>query len=121
MIWLKNGAAVWLGGAIGSLSRASLMMLFPISGAAVTLIVNLVGSFTLAFFNAWWSRPHWPRSVQLGIGVGFCGGFTTMSTFAYDAYVFESGLVSYYVAAMVIGGIGSCYLGHMFGRRLANC
>ncbi|CAM2844227.1 protein crcB homolog [Legionella steigerwaltii] len=53
-----------------------------------TLIVNLTGSFILGFFMAWTLErveidPRW----RLFVAVGFCGGYTTFSSFSYETYM----------------------------------
>ncbi|MCW8408609.1 fluoride efflux transporter CrcB [Legionella sp. PATHC035] len=53
-----------------------------------TFIVNLTGSFILGFFMTWTLErvevdPRW----RLFIAVGFCGGYTTFSSFSYESYV----------------------------------
>ena len=51
-----------------------------------TLSVNLLGSFGLAFFAAWFSaRLDLPPQLRLLLGAGFFGAFTTFSTFASDS------------------------------------
>lgn len=50
-----------------------------------TLIVNVSGSFILGFFLAWTSErvlasPHW-RPL---IAVGFCGAYTTYSSYGFE-------------------------------------
>ena len=52
-----------------------------------TLAINLTGSFVLGFFLTWTSErvladPRW----RLMIAVGFCGGYTTFSSYAYETF-----------------------------------
>jgi fluoride exporter len=52
-----------------------------------TLLVNFTGSFVLGFFFAWTtdrliSDSRW----RLFVAVGFCGGYTTFSSFAYESF-----------------------------------
>ncbi|STY28218.1 protein crcB homolog [Legionella wadsworthii] len=53
-----------------------------------TFIVNLTGSFILGFFLAWTMErvevdPRW-RSF---VAIGFCGAYTTFSSFTYETYM----------------------------------
>jgi len=49
-----------------------------------TLVVNVTGSFVLGFivgFALYHSFADTPRAI---LGTGFCGAYTTFSTFAYE-------------------------------------
>ena len=58
-----------------------------------TLFINIVGSFVVGFFLIWSSEralvdPRW----RLFVVVGFCGGFTTFSSYAFETMTyFEQG------------------------------
>lgn len=58
-----------------------------------TLIINVTGSLVLGFFLAWTTErvlvdPKW----RLLLAVGFCGSYTTFSSFAYETIAyFEQG------------------------------
>ncbi len=58
-----------------------------------TLVINVTGSFVVGFFMIWATErvlldPRW----RLLIVVGFCGAFTTFSSFAFETMsYFEQG------------------------------
>lgn len=58
-----------------------------------TLFINVTGSFVVGFFVIWASErvlldPRW----RLLVVVGFCGAFTTFSSFAFETMAyFEQG------------------------------
>ena len=58
-----------------------------------TLVINVVGSFIVGFFMIWATErvlldPRW----RLLIVIGFCGAFTTFSSFAFETMAyFEQG------------------------------
>ena len=58
-----------------------------------TLFINITGSFIVGFFMIWSSErvlldPRW----RLLVVIGFCGAFTTFSSFAFETMAyFEQG------------------------------
>jgi CrcB protein len=64
-----------------------------------TLAVNVTGSFVLAAFLAWTTeRVLADPAYRLVVAVGFCGAYTTFSSFAFETVrLFEQG---HYWAAM---------------------
>jgi len=67
----------WLAGFVQSASQSS----FPLG----TLSVNVLGSFVVGLVMALsLDRGMVPANVRLFLATGFCGGFTTMSTFSYE-------------------------------------
>ena len=89
-----------------------------------TLTVNVSGSLLLGGFLGWASRrmPH--PSWSLVLAVGFCGAYTTFSTFGYELFsMLQSrsvGLTVAYVAASVLVGLGAVALGWVAGQALAG-
>lgn len=90
--FMKQVIFVGIGGFFGAISRyivskntTGIFGIFPIG----TLIVNVVGSFILAFiyYSALESKLVTPEVRSL-LGVGFIGAFTTMSTFSYETFRF---------------------------------
>jgi CrcB protein len=59
-----------------------------------TFLINVGGSFALGMLGAILAQRTVPNAdaLRLAIGVGFCGGFTTFSTFEYETHaLFEDG------------------------------
>lgn len=82
ILWISLGAA--LGANLRyfvAQQLARLTTAFPYG----TLVVNVTGSFLLGFFLTWTTErviadPRW----RLAVAVGFCGGYTTYSSFAFE-------------------------------------
>jgi fluoride exporter len=75
--------ARWVGGVVEGR--------FPLG----TLLVNVFGSFVLGFLGALLTERTVPNAdtLRLAIGVGFCGSFTTFSTFEHETHaLFEDGV-----------------------------
>ena len=109
-----------LGGAIGSISRYGMQTIvysyYPFTFPLGTFIVNIVGSILIGSFYALAERgniltPEW----RLFLTTGFCGGFTTFSTFAYENMnLMRTGEFLYsglYISGSVFLGIAGVYLG----------
>ena len=82
--------AISLGAIIGANARywmsRSALRLFGQTFPYGTLAINVLGSFILGFFMIWTMErvmvdPRW----RLLIAVGFCGGFTTFSSYAFES------------------------------------
>ena len=77
-----------LGGALGSVARYWIALwALPISRTLPwgTILINVAGSFLIAFFGTLTlqsGRHPLPETARLFVMVGFCGGFTTFSSFS---------------------------------------
>ena len=73
---LLGTALVGVGGALGAVSRHAVGL--RVEGRRSVVLVNALGSFALGAVSA---API-PSAAALLFGVGFCGAFTTFSSFA---------------------------------------
>lgn len=68
-----------------------------------TLTVNVIGSFVLGVVLGGAAAGGVPDAVVAGLGIGFCGGLTTYSTFSYETVrLAESGSGRYAVANVLV-------------------
>ena len=111
---LKLLALAFVGGAIGSALRYAVGL--QLDDLAALVAVNAFGTFALGFLNAR-KRPEWVTNL---FGIGFAGGFTTMSGVSVLLTTVTLGslipLVAY-VAAMIFAGIFSYWLGQAIGKE----
>ena len=83
VLWIALGAA--LGANLRYAVNRLTLKLVSASVPYGTLIVNVTGSFALGFFLAWTSErvladPRWRPLVA----VGFCGAYTTYSSYSFE-------------------------------------
>lgn len=79
---------VGAGGALGAVGRY-LLGLLPVKAESgfpyITLGINVIGAFCIGLIIAAAARiPGFDNRMLLFLKVGFCGGFTTFSTFSYE-------------------------------------
>ena len=83
---------VLLGGAIGSLARylasTAVMNRYPGRFPLGTLIVNVTGCFLIGAIMTSLTQKTAPHpNWRLFLVVGFLGGYTTFSSFAWETYI----------------------------------
>ena len=110
---------IGLGGAAGAFLRYQLgvwllnrtTLRFPLG----TFICNLSGSILLGILLALHQKSAITDTLWLLTGVGFCGAFTTFSTFGYEVTTLLSnkkyGVAMIYITSSVILGLIGAYLG----------
>jgi CrcB protein len=119
-----NYVYVGIGGLIGTVARYAVSSLavarfgsgFPVG----TFFINVSGSFLLGLFVAVLAARGSADGWRLFLTVGFCGGYTTFSTYSLETLsLLQSGrpglALLYFAGGPVLGVLGA-YLGLSFGR-----
>jgi len=125
---MKTAVLVALGGAAGALSRygigrwaaASLGTAFPWG----TLAVNTAGCLLIGLVLGLSASKHLiTKEVQVLLATGFCGGFTTFSSFAIELLAQgragSMGKAAFYLGLSVLLGLGSAGLGLWLARLMS--
>ena len=117
--------AISLGAVVGAnlrygMSRIALRVLGPVFPYG-TLAINVLGSFLVGFFVIWTTErvmvdPRW----RLLVVVGFCGGYTTFSSYAFETMAFlETGQWALMTANFLANNLLAC-LAALAGMGLAR-
>lgn len=114
---------IGLGGFLGAISRflvskytTQMLGSFPLG----TLIVNVTGSFILAFISySVIFGKNIPTDFRSFLGIGFIGAYTTMSTFSFETMRFlDQGEYGYFFLNIVLN-LGLCLSAIVLGRYTA--
>jgi fluoride exporter len=122
----REVAAIFAGGALGTLGRAALAEAFPHSATSwpwPTFAVNIVAAFLLGYFVTR-LQERLPLSSYRRplLGTGLCGGLSTFSTMQLeivkmlDAHAW--GLAAWYAAASIAVGYAALQLATAMVRRV---
>ena len=119
--------SVAIGGALGCVSRYYLTAFiqqragpsFPLG----TLLINITGSFLLGFIMRYALQSGAVSAeTRMLLTSGFCGGYTTFSTYSYETAMMlddgEYGRAALYVGSSVVLALAGTLLGFAAANRL---
>jgi CrcB protein len=118
-------AAVFVGGALGTVARAGLSTAFPVHGGQwpwPTFTVNVVGALLLGYFTTRLQERLPLSSYRRPIlGTGLCGGLTTFSTMQVEILTMldgrHFGLALAYAGASIAAGYAAIQVSTGLARR----
>ena len=123
---MKSFLLVGIGGFLGSYSRyimsyyieQKLLSSFPYG----TFFVNIAGCFIIGLLFGFSFRFNLKPEIRLLLATGFCGGFTTFSTFSYEGIaLLQDAQIWYgflYAFSSLLAGFLAVWLGLILTRSL---
>jgi CrcB protein len=120
---LLIGAGSFIGGILRYLSQQFVQRYYPTSFPLGTFSVNIIGCFIIGIIYALAEKGNiLSPGVRLFLATGFCGGYTTFSSFAYENIsLLQDGeyfYTSLYIVLSVALGLVAVYLGILFIKTI---
>ena len=114
---------VAVGSALGGVCRylVSMMLNSPSGFPWGTLGVNVLGSLAIGLLSGWLAHGTGnAAAIRAFAVVGFCGGFTTFSTFSHEAFRMmeqsQWSMLAGYVAVSLLAGFAAVGLGYLISK-----
>lgn len=118
MTWLS----VFIGGGLGSLCRYGFSKAFPYTSGfpLATFIANVLACLVLGYLIGLEMKKDLGMTSKLLLMTGFCGGFSTFSTFSGESFqLLESGnstmAIIYMITSLLV-----CLIGIFVGVQLSK-
>lgn len=123
---LQSIFMVGIGGFVGSILRYLISYYMKLSWPTIypagTFTVNLAGSLLIGIIIAAVLTENLNQQARLLLATGFCGGFTTFSTFSFEFFsLLQNGHTGYaflYAISSLVLGLLFVWVGFNLGKIL---
>lgn len=120
---MQSFIAVFIGGGLGSMCRygiARILQSYEYVFPWATFIANAVSCIVLGALIGWFMKHSADSSVRLLWLTGFCGGFSTFSTFTYETFnLFQTGNY-FYAFSNILLSLSICLICIYLGLRFVQ-
>lgn len=116
---LKNLLFIFIGGGLGSVLRF-VISFFNTNYSYGTFLANFLGCLLIGVFMELGQRSVFSQPVFLSLAVGFCGGFTTFSTFTAENYKLLASGDYFGFGIYSFGTFAICLLGLILGNKMVG-
>lgn len=118
-----NFIYVFLGGGLGAMARYSISRLLPTAEGSfpyATFIANVISCIILGLLIGILIHKELSTKTQLILMTGFCGGFSTFSTFSAETYqLIEQGQLGL-AFGYILSSLAVCLVCIFIGMKLAE-
>ena len=123
---MKHALLVFVGGGFGSVARYFVSKWLNNLENAIpygTLLSNVLGSLIIGIILGYLGKTgNMSQSQSLLLATGFCGGFTTFSTFAYENHILikNGDYFSFlpYTLIWLVSGFSAVFMGLYISKLL---
>lgn len=114
--------AIFLGGGLGSLARFGVGKLAvkwsPEALPIGTFIANLLACAVLVVAAGYFARNQLSENWKAFVMIGFCGGFSTFSTFSFETFhLIKEGAFGWAIANVLVSVIACLGIMYLLARN----